>query len=150
MGYVKTIRKKIGNDPLFMPCVAAIIYKDKKILLQKRTDFKLWGLHGGSMELGETFLDTLTREVKEETNLTPIDISVFNVYAGKDFVLHYPNNDVSYLVIQSFIITEVKGDMKAQKSELSELKWFKLNEIPWDKLVPQDKKIIEDFLQTKN
>ena len=48
---------------------AIIINNEKKILLQNRADRDLWGLHGGCQELGESFKDTIIREIKEETNL---------------------------------------------------------------------------------
>ena len=48
---------------------AIIINNEGKILLQSRADRDLWGLPGGCQELGESFKDTVIREIKEETNL---------------------------------------------------------------------------------
>ncbi len=53
--YIKDIREKIGHDMIFMPAAGAILYKDGKILLQQRQDNGKWAIHGGAMELGETF-----------------------------------------------------------------------------------------------
>ncbi len=39
-----------------MSGVGLIICKDNKILLQKRADNEEWGIHGGAMELGETYI----------------------------------------------------------------------------------------------
>ena len=64
--YIKDIREKIGHDAVFMPAVGAVIYENGKILLQKRQDDGKWATHGGCMELGETYLQTLERELKEE------------------------------------------------------------------------------------
>ena len=54
--YIKDIRKKIGHQPIIMSGVGLIICKDNKILLQKRADNEEWGIHGGAMELGETYI----------------------------------------------------------------------------------------------
>ena len=53
---------------------AIIISNEGKILLQYRSDKGLWGLPGGCQELGESFKDTIIREVKEETNLNTLEI----------------------------------------------------------------------------
>jgi len=46
--YIKEIRKKIGNDAIFMPGVGAIIYKQGKVLLQNKADNGKWSIHGGA------------------------------------------------------------------------------------------------------
>ena len=45
---------------------AIIINNEGKILLQSRADRDLWGLPGGCQELGESFKDTIIREIIEE------------------------------------------------------------------------------------
>lgn len=52
--------------------VGAIVVKDAKILLVKRTkapNKDLWAIPGGSLELGETLQEAAEREVREETGL---------------------------------------------------------------------------------
>ena len=53
-------------------CVDGLYVKDGKVLLLKRANepFKgRWGLVGGAVEKGETLIQALKREFKEETNL---------------------------------------------------------------------------------
>ena len=59
----KYIRSLVGHIPMHRPVVVLVIYKDNKVLLQKREDNGMWALHGGGMELRETYLDTLKRGV---------------------------------------------------------------------------------------
>lgn len=51
---------------------ARIVIEDPvgQILLQKRSDFGLWGLPGGNAEPGEDTTTSIAREVLEETGLT--------------------------------------------------------------------------------
>ena len=87
MGYISNIRKKVGNDAIFMPAAGCCIIKDGKILLQKRSDNNKWAIHGGCLELGENFLEALKREVKEELNVKLINPEFIQIYSGED--MHY-------------------------------------------------------------
>ena len=90
--YVKTMREKIGHNPMFMPTAGLIICKDNKVLLQKRADCEEWAMHGGGMEPGEMLLETLKREINEELNIEPINPELFGIFSGGENLYHeYPN-----------------------------------------------------------
>lgn len=55
--YIIEMRKKIGTMAMLNPVVTLIVYKDGKILLQKRSDNGKWAIHGGSIEPGEKYLN---------------------------------------------------------------------------------------------
>lgn len=130
MGYISEIRKKVGHDAIFMPAAACVIAKDNKILLQKRTDNGKWAVHGGSLELGESFVDALERELKEELNIKPINPELVNVYSGKDLYFIYPNNDEVFLITAIYIVREYEGELKTDNDEVSEVKWFDIDKLP--------------------
>nr|WP_244297502.1 NUDIX domain-containing protein [Brevibacillus antibioticus] len=44
----------------------------------------MWGLPGGLLEIGETFEETVRREVLEVTNLKISQIKLFGIYSGKN------------------------------------------------------------------
>ncbi|VEU82663.1 NUDIX hydrolase [Acholeplasma hippikon] len=148
MSYISDIRKFVNHAPIFMPASAAIIVKYDKILLQQRSDNLKWGLHGGSMELGETLEETLIREVKEETNLDILSYCFFKNYSGKDFKITYPNGDVCYVIDHIYVVDQYKGDLKPQKNEVKTLQWFSFDEIPWDDLMHHNKIILKDFMKS--
>ena len=150
-GYVEKMREKIGNMAMYMPTSGLIICKDNKVLLQKRADDGSWAMHGGGMETGEEFLDTLKREVKEELNIEPVNPELFGIFAGNDLYHEYPNGDKVYILNHVFICEEYKGDIKFNDKEVLEVKWFPINELP-SNILHVDKKIlesIEKFLKTR-
>src|SRR5438094_178418 len=53
--------------PTFGVIVAVV--QDRKILLQQRQDFPIWGLPGGAVDSGESVTAAAVREVQEETGL---------------------------------------------------------------------------------
>lgn len=130
MGYVENIRKQIGNNPIFMPCAAGVIFKDNKILLQKRKDDGTWAVHGGSLELGESFLDALKRELKEELNIDVKKVQHVSCYSGKTMHHVYPNGDEVYCVVDVYIITDYDGEISPDKEELEEVEWFDVDKLP--------------------
>ena len=57
MGYIEDMRARIGHDMLITASVAVLVSDGRRILLQRRRDNGLWALHGGMIEIGETFED---------------------------------------------------------------------------------------------
>ena len=80
--------------------VLCLIYHKNKILLQDRikNDWKGYTLPGGHVEKGESFVNAVIREMKEETGLTianPIlcGIKQFPINNGRYIVLLYKTNE---------------------------------------------------------
>lgn len=148
MGYINNLRKYVGNSPLIMVACGAIIMKGSEILLQKREDNGLWGFHGGALEPGESFEDTVKRELFEELGITVTKCHLFKSYSGKDFYFKYPNGDEVYIIDNIFIIDEYKGNFNIDNNEVLELKWFNVNEIPWDDVVFHNALILKEYFKT--
>lgn len=145
LGYISDIRKKVGHDAIFMPVAACGIIKDDKILLQKRTDNGKWAIHGGSLELGETFLEALERELKEELNIMPINPEMVNVYSGNDLHFVYPNNDEVFIISTVYLVKEYEGELKPDYDEVSQIRWFGFDKLP-DNIHEPDIKPINDII----
>ncbi|HLT00173.1 MAG TPA: NUDIX domain-containing protein [Acholeplasma sp.] len=149
MGYISDLRKFVGHKPLIMVTAAGIIIKDHKILLQKRADLNLWAIHGGALEIGETIEDTLVREIKEEIGIKPTNYQFYKVFSGENFRIEYPNKDIVYLVDNIFIVTDFEGEIKIDQSEVTEVKWFNLTDIPWQHLMPHNELILKEYILSK-
>lgn len=130
--YISTMRKYIGHDALLtVGCGAIIENSSGQILLQRRKDRDIWGIPGGVMELGETFIDTAEREVEEETNLTFRNAKLFGIYSGPSGYGEYPNGDKVYSVQIIFHVTEYSGDLIQEGEESKEHIFFSKEELPF-------------------
>lgn len=104
--------------------VSCLIHNNESILLQDRAkkDWKGLTLPGGHIELGESIVDAVIREMKEETGLTIIHpklcgIKQFPIENGRYLVFLFETNDYS-----SDVISSEEGEMYwVKKSELSNL-----------------------------
>lgn len=142
--YIKDIRKKIGHAPIFCPGSGAVIYQNGKVLLQKRADNGKWSIHGGAVELGETYLQTLERELKEEINVKPINPQLMGIYTGKNFYFEYPNGDKIFDSLCVFLVEKYEGNLQKDDEEVTDLQWFDLENLP-EQLDREDGLILEDF-----
>lgn len=133
MSYIKKLRKLIGNERVILvSCGAILENEDEEILLQLRSDTLNYGIPGGIKELNETLIDTLLREIKEETNisLNKKDVKLFGIYSGDKCLTFYPNNDEVEFV--SFIYhAKISKDVHIKKDEESEsLTFFRRDNLP--------------------
>ena len=105
--------------------VLAYIEKDDSYLMlfrnKKKNDINAnkWIGVGGHLEVGETDIDALYREVKEETGL---DVISYN----KRGLIHFHYDDV-YELMHLFVIKEVKGELI--ECDEGTLKYIPKNEI---------------------
>lgn len=103
MSYLSELRKIVGNRPLLSAGATVLVIKDRKILLNLRSDTETWGIPGGALELGECLEETAYRELKEETGLSAERMTLLTVLSGKDFYFEYPNGDKLYSVVSLFL-----------------------------------------------
>ena len=129
--YIKYLRAYIGHQPI-LQVGASVIVEDEngRILLQKRTDNGCWGYHGGSVELDECVEDAAKRELYEETGLIADELQLWRVFSGPETHYVYPNGDEVSNVDLVFVCRKYHGDMRPQKSELSELRFFPPDQLP--------------------
>jgi len=149
MNYVENLRKLIGHDPVILVgSVTVVVNEENRILLQKRkaTSYGVWGLPGGLMELKESTEETARREVFEESGLIVGDLHLLDVISGSNCYIKVSNGDEFYSVTVAYFTNEVSGELKIDKSESLDLKFFKLNELP-EKIVGSHKRVIGSYLE---
>ena len=128
--YIKNMRKHIGHQRLLLVGASVIIYKDGKLLLQKRKDNGCWGYHGGSVELGETVEDAAKRELFEETGLIANSLELLGVFSGKELFHTYPSGDMVSIIDIPYLCEDFSGEMQSSTSETTDLQWFELDNLP--------------------
>ena len=144
MGYIQELRSLVGSRPIIMVGAAVLLLRDRQVLLQKRKDNGLWGIPGGSLEPGESLEEAAIRETCEETGFVIDKLTLFGVYSGKDQFYVYPNGDQIYDVCVAYACHDFHGDMQAESSEVLELAFYLVDELPAD-LNPLDRVILMDL-----
>lgn len=130
MGYIMDLRKIVGHRKLLMPGAGVFPIRDGKVLLQRRKDNGLWADHGGAVELSEKVEDAARREMQEETGLIPEKLEFLGIYSGPEMDYTYPNGDQVSIIGMYFTCERFSGTVKLQAEEVTELKWFPLDQLP--------------------
>jgi len=148
-GYIKEMRKYVGHAPV-MTCACGVIIENSEgeILLQKRRDNGRWAIIGGSMEMGESFEETVKRETKEEAGLSLGKLEVFQLYSGKDRIIEYPNGDICFGPGIVFLTREYEGEIVNDPEEVMEHRFFRRDELPQE-LNRYDADIIMEWAERK-
>ena len=95
---------------------------DGKVLVQNRVDPDWGGLTfpGGHVEPGESLVDSVVREMREETGLTVLDPRLIG---SKSWM----KDDGSRYLVLLYVATQYEGEMHS--SEEGEISWMTLEEM---------------------
>lgn len=110
------------------------------VLVQDKLD-KEWGgltFPGGHIEKGESFVDSVIREVYEETGLT---IEKPRICGTKDWV----NEDGSRYLVVLYKTSRFRGELKSSKE--GEVRWMSLEEMKNGKLANGMEDMLRVFLE---
>ncbi len=113
----------------FRAAVAALVFNERgQILLFKHTYRKWqWGIPAGSLEYGEQPADAILREFYEETKMTLQIEKLLTVVSAKE--------DHHLTVVY---LCKISGGEFQPSNEVSEMKYFDLNDLPQMLLAEKD------------
>lgn len=127
--YILKLRKKIGNDLLWLPGVRGVVVDHAgRVLLAQRADNLQWALVSGILDPGEQPARGLVREIFEETGVVAEAERVVSVGAVGPFT--YPNGDVCEFLDVVFLCRYVSGTARINDDESLAVGWFSPDELP--------------------
>ena len=127
--------------PLRIGVGIIVLNPNNKVFVGKRKDNPIdkWQMPQGGVDPGETFLEAMKRELKEETSIKKIE-----VLKELDYWLEYelPKNLVGIIwkgkyrgqkqkwFIARFLGSDNEINLNTKKPEFIEWKWLEINELP--------------------
>jgi 8-oxo-dGTP pyrophosphatase MutT (NUDIX family) len=128
--FILELRKKVGNDLLWLPGVTAVVLDDQeRVLLTYRADSPRWHLVSGILEPGEQPVDGVIREVREETGVEVEVERLSSCWAGDPLVIP-TNGDRCQFLDLSFRCRYVAGAPHPADDENTDVRWFPLSQLP--------------------
>ena len=88
----------------------------------------------------------MTWDIREETGLEAENLELLNVYSGDAFYYKYPHGDEVYNVISAFLCTTYTGEIVRDPSEVTELRFFAMDQLP-ENLNPPERPILMEYVQ---
>ena len=127
----------MGKDKKKIQVVAAVIQKERKILIAKRSNSgvhpSLWEFPGGKVEEGETLKEALKREIKEELDCW---ITVGD-FIDESMVF------TDTLQIEMAVFEAIVQQGEPRKLEHAELRWIEIHELECFTWAPADIPLLE-------
>lgn len=132
--YVWELRQKVGSRQLLLPGAQVLVLRtDGAALLQRRTDNGLWELPAGACEPGQSFAGAAAAELFEETGIRADPDGLVAFASLSDPKLHqleYPNGDRVHAFALCFVLEGWDGTVTPEESEVAEIGFFPLTQIP--------------------
>ena len=129
--YHGQLRQLVGNRRLILPSARAIIVDEhQRVLFVQRSDTGAWVMPAGSLELGESIMDCLKREVYEETGLVVIAATPIAIYSEPRFAFTNAYGGEHQMLSIVFRVDHWGGTLTPTTNETSDARFFALDELP--------------------
>jgi 8-oxo-dGTP diphosphatase len=144
-GYVRTMRRYIGNELLLLPGVTVLVTDEhERILMVNQADRAHWSTVGGAIEPGESPTEAVFREALEETGLTVAIDGLIGVVGGDGYEIEYPNGDRCAYISIVYRAHRVEGTATPDGGEVSECRWVNTEDLPSLDLSPFTRRLLTE------
>lgn len=121
-----------GVDYIGVNCAFFCHDKNNRLLLHKRSincrdEHGRWDNGAGSMEFGETFEDTVKREVMEEYGVEPVEIK----YVLSESMVRNNNGQTTHWIKNlHWVLVDPEQVKNNDPQKIDELGWFNFDNLP--------------------
>ena len=145
--YIADMRALVGHQGMIFVTAFGVLWSaDRtKILLERRADSPNtgWGFPGGFLDYGESPMQAVVREFKEETGL---DVEVVRVLGISTHITDKNAwGDAQENIAIGFEVQLVGGHIQADSDETLEVKWLPVSPVP-QMFVPQAQRTMHKIL----
>jgi 8-oxo-dGTP diphosphatase len=136
-----TVRREYPERPLVG--VGGVVIRDERALLIRRGSAPLegeWSIPGGMLEIGETILEGVRRELLEET---AIEVKVLDLIEVFERLTRDDTGKLKYhFVILDYLCEAVNGEARAG-SDVTDVAWARESELNEYSLTPTATRVIQ-------
>ena len=125
--------RQASGGAQFRIAVCALIERDGRYLLARRSDIGWWNLPGGGLEYNETLAEGLAREVQEEVGLHVAVEQLVGVYEKPQ----------KREIVLTFRCRPLDGATPGLSDEVSEVGWFAPDALP-ERTLPKHAQRLRD------
>ncbi len=146
--YVFHLRKKVGNDLLLLPGASCLFVDGRgRIMLERRSDFGIWGIPAGSPEPGEDIATAVCREMLEETGFWPQRVVPYGFASDpKTKTITFPNGHQCQFFAMLFYAEWPQDRIPVASAESLAFDWFEPDALP-EKVMPSTPASIAAYLR---
>src|ERR1700728_5461374 len=126
--FIVELRRHSGHAPLWLTGIAAVVIRDRQVLLIQRSDNRAWTPVTGIVEPGENPADCAGREVFEESGIHAVARRLAWVHVTRPIV--HANGDHAQYLDHVFRMDWVGGEPFPADDESLQARWIDLTNTP--------------------
>ena len=134
--------RRHSKFPLASVSGIVVCYKGVLLVRRKKPPNKgLWAIPGGAIEVGETQMDAIVREVYEEAGIESETLGLINT---KDILLWDPMGEIEYQYMVNRYLLVAKSHEARPGGDEVDAYWFSLDDLPVEEMPCHVIELLED------